>query len=270
MSIQTLEPNEQLDRLQWFIDHIIFPIQHPQEEDFDLIRKEHSLAQFVAAAAQEYQTFEMMSVPQKSRWKSLSRMLEGISDSHQIGVLSTANINQTLKRMATGGKCSQCPNSTRSFDLMHLDHAAFLIRAQNAGLIIHKEEETVTFESFEVSPDPGAVMKAPGALLISYPGPASQIPTAVANSVSFQEELSAFIVQMNQDLLDSAPTSRKAGSNVVETRATAHPKYITQLLDGILVGMGQVANVKRIQKTVWDDVVWKDAAKPWRRLAKSI
>ena len=109
------------------------------------------------------------------------------------------------------------------------------------------------------------VMGTEGKLICSYPGPAVEIPNDVFNNGGFQEELASFIVQMDVDNLDSAPTTTKAGSKVVEERDTQDPRYISQLLVGILRGMGQGATVRRISKRIADDVLWKDAYKPWRR-----
>jgi hypothetical protein len=145
------------------------------------------------------------------------------------------------------------------------DVLALLIRAQNAGIIIrHFQHETI-FESFEVSPQPAVVMAAKGKLLCSYPGPAIAVPREKVDHPTFRQELASFLAQMNVDVLDSAPTTTKAKSEVREERDTAHPRYITQLLTEILRGMGHVAEVTRIRKRIADDVLWSDAFKPWRR-----
>jgi len=70
---------------------------------------------------------------------------------------------------------------------------------------------------------------------------------------------------MDADMLDSTATAVKAGSTVREVRESAHPKYISELLVGILRGFGQPASVDRITKRIGDEVLWKDAYKPWRR-----
>jgi len=120
------------------------------------------------------------------------------------------------------------------------------------------------FEAFEVSATPGAVMEVERKLVCSYPGPAVELPLDVANDPSFVEQLVSFLVHMDVDQL-GAPTTTKAQSKVPETRGTAHPRYITQLLIMILHGMGTEAEVKRITKRVADDVCWQSARNPWRR-----
>lgn len=139
------------------------------------------------------------------------------------------------------------------------------VRAQNAGLIIRKLKDIVRFEVFEVSPPPEAVMKATGKLICSYPGPAVDIPLDVATEPSFLQNLASFLVQMDVDQLDALPTTKKAGSVVPEERSTAHPRYISELLMGILLALGHEADISRITKRIADDVLWKSAFKPWRR-----
>ena len=81
----------------------------------------------------------------------------------------------------------------------------------------------------------------------------------------FLSELANFLVHMNDDILDAAPTSRKAQTTVIEARDTTHPRYITELLTGILRSIGCPADIVRITKRVGDDVVWNNAKLPWRR-----
>jgi hypothetical protein len=108
-------------------------------------------------------------------------------------------------------------------------------------------------------------MTTQGKLICSYPGPAIEIPNAVFEDEGFRSELVNFLVHMNHDVLDAAPTSRKAQSTVLETRDTTHPRYITELLTGILRSVGHPADIVRITKRVGDDVVWNNSKLPWRR-----
>src|SRR6266436_2002213 len=141
------------------------------------------------------------------------------------------------------------------------------IRAQNAALIVRRRSpgDFVQFEVFEVSPKNAAIMTTTGRLLCSYPGPAIQVPVNIFRDECFLRELSSFLVQMDADCLDSTPTASKAGSVVYEVRESAHPKYISELLVGILRAYGQPAVVDRITKHIRDEILWRDAYKPWRR-----
>ncbi len=140
------------------------------------------------------------------------------------------------------------------------------VRAQNAAVLIRILVDHVQFEIFEVCPPTSSVTSTSGKLLCSYPGPALQISSDIFSNECFLQELASFLVQMDVDELDSGATTHKAGSIVREVRDSAHPKYISQLLVGILRGFGSLpASVDRITKRIRDEVLWKDAYKPWRR-----
>ena len=138
------------------------------------------------------------------------------------------------------------------------------IRAQNAAVIIRVLVDHVRFEIFEVSPQASTVMSTNGKLLCSYPGPAVQVPTEFFTN-SFRSELASFLGQMDIDVLDSTSTTVKVGATVREVRESAHPRYISELLVGILRGFGQPASVDRITKRIADEVLWSGAYQPWRR-----
>ena len=141
------------------------------------------------------------------------------------------------------------------------------IRAQNAALIVRRLAlaDFVQFEVFEVSPLTSLVMSTKGKLLCSYPGPVIQVPVDTFRNECFLCQLSSFLVQMDVDCLDSTPTISKAGSVVNEVRESVHPRYISELLVGILRGFGQPAVIDRITKRIGDEVLWDDAYRPWRR-----
>jgi hypothetical protein len=156
----------------------------------------------------------------------------------------------------------------RWFEYFLSDVFVMHIRAQNAAIIVRRPAPSayfVQFEVFEVSPPNTDVMKAEGKLLCAFPGPAIQMPVDTFMDESFLRELSSFLVQMDVDILDSSPTTSKAGSVIYEVRETAHPRYISGLLVGILRGFGQPAVVDRITKRIGDEALWNNAFKPWRR-----
>ena len=148
---------------------------------------------------------------------------------------------------------------------MLTDVLSYFVRAQNAAVIFRKLLNETLAESFEVSPCAKAVMSARGKLVCSYPGPAIAVANEAFEDSLFASELAHFLCQMNEDTLDAAPTTRKAGSKVVEERDTVHPRYITELLTGILRGVGRPADIQRITKRIGDDVVWNNSRLPWRR-----
>lgn len=140
------------------------------------------------------------------------------------------------------------------------------IRAQNAAVLIRKKSSTTIFEAFEVQAPIADVMSIPGKLKRYYPGPAIEVPNSVANDVDFIEEISSFLTQMDTEEFEQAvATTRKGGSKVHDVRDSANPNYFVQLFFGILRGMGREVEPRRVAKRIADEVLWKDARKPWRR-----
>jgi len=133
------------------------------------------------------------------------------------------------------------------------------IRAQNAALIVRRlPTDFVQFEVFEVLPLIRDVMEAEGKLLCSYPGPAIQISADIFMDECFVRALSSFLIQMDVDNLDPPPTTNSADGNVDDG---AHPRYISELLVGILRGYGQPAVIDRITKRIGDEVLLDTAGK---------
>ncbi|KAI9463489.1 hypothetical protein HD554DRAFT_1318963 [Boletus coccyginus] len=230
--------------LKYIVTHVFCPIQLPHGDDHS-ISNDRFLAGAVAAAAGLYTDhLDKANLP---LWHSISGMLDNLRALIQFESLDKSRTISQLKGMKVG------------------DVLAFLIRAQNVAVVFRKRKDVTVFESFEVSPKAEAVMTAQGKLVCSYPGPAIEIPNAIFDDGNFLANLVNFLVHMNNDVLDAAPTSRKAQSTVLEPRDTAHPRYITELLTGILRSVGSPADIVRITKRVGDDVVWNNSELPWRR-----
>ncbi|KAI0296910.1 hypothetical protein B0F90DRAFT_1819762 [Multifurca ochricompacta] len=208
---------------------------------------------------------KLLSPDQQLEWVHMIKMIFFALQVAK-GSLSEMDLQQILSNLAVGGKFAHTTldvTSTAQIDFP--DVFVMHVRAQNAAVVVRKFIDFVRFEMFEVSAPSNIVMSTQRKLLCSYPGPAIQIPAEIFATKRFLRELASFLVQMDIDVLDSAAVSIKAGSTVREVREAAHPRYITELLVGILRGFGQPAVVDRITKRIGDEVLWKDAYKPWRR-----
>ncbi|KAG2137478.1 hypothetical protein DEU56DRAFT_736818 [Suillus clintonianus] len=230
--------------LQYLINHVFLPLKLPQRSDHSL-ENELALSQAVFDAALAFS--DQLPSDESLLWTSILKMLRNLKDSIRFSVMSAKEVESQINAMD------------------NKDVLVYMIRAQNAAVVMRKLEAETIFESFEVSPDPTAVMGAKGKLICSYPGPAVAVPDTITNDATFSAELANFLVHMDQDVLDAAPTRKKAKSTVVEERDTTHPRYITELLTGILRGLGSIADVPRIRKRIGDDVLWDSAKLPWRR-----
>ena len=122
------------------------------------------------------------------------------------------------------------------------------------------------YAAFEVSPQASSVITTGGKLLCSYPGPAIEIPNAVFNDAIFRSELANFLVCMNEDALEESGTPGLEDT-AAERGDNPHPRHITELLTGILRGVGQPpASIARVTKRIGDDVIGSSASSaPWRR-----
>ncbi|KAH9980609.1 hypothetical protein BJV74DRAFT_798017 [Russula compacta] len=232
MSIPTAhDPNP--DILRSIVYHVFMPPKLPQADpDEQTTQKTNvALCDSLIGAAKDF--IENPLYSQRPLWMHMIKMMELA----RRAPFEQAGLQHTLSNMAIG------------------DVFCMYIRAQNAGLIVRRPALTdlVQFEVFEVSPSNTDVMSTEGKLLCSYPGPAIQVSTTTFMNESFLRELSSFLVQMNVDPLDSTPTTSKAGSVVPEVRESANPKYISELLVGILRGFGQPAAVERITKRIGDE-----------------
>ena len=136
------------------------------------------------------------------------------------------------------------------------DVTAFHIQAQNAGIIFWKLEMEMIFELFEVMPTAEKLLNTKGKLICSFPRPAITVPLEIICDNDFRDELASFLEQMDKEAPDDIVMAAKRDGD------SAHPRYITQMLTGILRALGQPADVHRISKCVADECY---AYNPWRR-----
>ncbi|KAI6118454.1 hypothetical protein F5141DRAFT_1212382 [Pisolithus sp. B1] len=230
--------------LQYKITHVFCPLQLPDADDHSHAN-DLALSEAICDSAFEFSGH--LHNPAKAPWECVKKLLQNLYEATRLQQLEETLVASQLESMTAG------------------DVVAYLIRAQNAAVVFRRGTGETIAESFEVSPTAAAVMGARGKLVCSYPGPAIAVPDVVFDDAVFRLELAHFLCEMDKDSLDAAPTSRKAGSKVLETRDTVHPRYITELLTGILRAVGRPAEVQRINKRIGDDVVWRDARLPWRR-----
>ena len=110
-----------------------------------------------------------------------------------------------------------------------------------------------------------------GKLICSYPGPSIEVQNSILYYGNFLSELVNFLVHMNDDSLPDVTTTipSKEHAHATEVQDTTHPRYITELLTGILRSVGHPAHTVRISKRVGDDVqVMRNNSRslaPWRR-----
>ncbi|KAG6328168.1 hypothetical protein ID866_10921, partial [Astraeus odoratus] len=190
------------ETLKYVFTHVFCPLQLPDGNDHSPTN-DRSLSLEVYHSASDYA--QHVDTSATLQWKCIVEMLRNIFETTRIGELDETLIVSQIQAMQVG------------------DVVVYYIRAQNAAVIFRKETEMTLVESFEVSPSTAQVMGACGKLLCSYPGPAIAVPNKIFNDAVFRSELANFLTAMNEDILDATPTTMKAGSEVNESRDTAHP-----------------------------------------------
>ncbi|KZV68204.1 hypothetical protein PENSPDRAFT_754324 [Peniophora sp. CONT] len=235
--------------LKSLISHVFLPLQLPQQaqEPADERATSLLLCRLLKDSALEYQA--SVAGEKRGQWDVILSMLNNVEN--------FVNVPMSPSRLATTFR-----------DMAATDVLALHVRAQNAAIIVRKRDADVVFEVFEASSSNEVIYSTPGKILVSYPGPAVSVPADFCSTLGFRDNFALFVSSMDVDVLDSAPETTKAGSTVQEVRDTADPKYISQLLIGILHGCPGSSNpdVRRITKHIADEVMWSNAYMPWRRL----
>ncbi|KAF8550875.1 hypothetical protein OG21DRAFT_1605625 [Imleria badia] len=232
--------------LEYIITHVFCPLRLPGADDHTYANDQELIAA-VVDAANEYS--RVVADTGQSEWPAIARMLENLAATVQSARLDINRVISQLEKMQSG------------------DVLSFFIRAQNASVVFQKEKDVTVYAAFELSPQAGPVIMTRGKLLCSYPGPAIEIPNAVFSDTVFRSELANFLVCMNEDMLDASTGSLMLDPTALERRDTADPRHITELLTGILRGVGRPATtVVRVTKRIGDDVVVSGGSPlPWRR-----
>ena len=251
------------DVLLSVVEHVFLPPKLPQKAPTEEAERgtQVALCNILIQAARTFS--QDLSPIRRSLWARMIKMTGSIHRTAE-APLTEGELVGTLSDLGMGGALNFARATVSSLTFTP-DVFVMHIRAQNAAVLVRVLDNHVRFEIFEVSPQTSVVMSTNGKLLCSYPGPAVQISPEIFSNARFLQELASFLIQMDVDVLDSTATTVKAGSTVREVRETAHPRYISELLVGILRGFGQPASVDRITKRIGDEILWKSAYKPWRR-----
>ncbi|KAB5592331.1 kinase-(PK-like) protein [Ceratobasidium theobromae] len=238
-----LSENEKLHHL---IYHVFLPPRLPQSESNQT--EERQIREEIARSALDaFRGYKLLDVDDPTSLSCMVHTLERVL-SYVKAPLEKNQLSEDLTKMRRN------------------DVLALYIRAQNAAVVIRKGDTSTVFEVFEVQAPTSNVMSVPGRLVRYYPGPAVEVSNSEANDTNFMQEIASFLTQMDtEEFQETIPTTRKAGSDVRETRDSTNPNYFTQLFLGILRGMGKIIEPPQVVKRIADEVLWDNALNPWRR-----
>ncbi|KAL0576778.1 hypothetical protein V5O48_005205 [Marasmius crinis-equi] len=234
--------------LNYIINHVFLPIEVHQRDDWSQ-ENDYKLCSEVLEAVRAYRNRHAHR-DEKHGWYLIIRMLERLQSLNEEQSFSREKLIGTLEKMIAG------------------DVAAIFVRAQNAALIVRKFADRTVFESFEVTLPMETITNTIGKLVCMFPATSIALPSDVASNRSFLTELSNFVSRMN---VDSIPDATPPPTTSRQIPDSPHPKYISELLTGILRGMGQPEDGSRIRKRIGDEVLMRlnntSNIRPWRRSA---
>ncbi|KAF8539120.1 hypothetical protein BDD12DRAFT_883199 [Trichophaea hybrida] len=236
------------DCLSFLIHHVFLPPKLPQTAEESSGEKYSVLLRVIHRTSELYVRQLPNDAYTNSVWPAAVKMLKYFCQLDNYKSLSAGAFATAVEEMTLG------------------DAIALHITSQNAGLVLRRTGSSVIFTSFEASPASIAVNTTTGKLLISYPGPAIAVPWIKVTDPNFLSRLVDFVDKMKRDHHGvAAGRGMKAGETVQEERESSHPRFVSEMLTGILRAVGEEVEVERFMKRIGDEVLWNDAKIPWRR-----
>ncbi|TLD29710.1 p-loop containing nucleoside triphosphate hydrolase protein [Venturia nashicola] len=241
------QPAISVDSLKFIIHSVFLPPKLPQQDDSEPGRDQalvtvllHSLNKFAATGG--HAKARESAVP-------LLKMLDNI-----------------IRSRAPNGGLIQKEVENQLSSMKDLDILVFHIKAQNAALFIRRQGDEYVFETFEVSCPNAVVMSTAGRVQRDLPSEAIAISAAQMDDPTFRTPFVEMLVKLDVFTPgDAYRKAQKAGEEQIEVRNAIDPRYFTEMVFGILRGMGEARDIHRVHKHVRDDVIWSEALAPWRR-----
>ncbi|KAF2706566.1 hypothetical protein K504DRAFT_492980 [Pleomassaria siparia CBS 279.74] len=234
----------------YIVHHVILPPKLPQHNDTNP-KHESILLQITIEALEEFQT-HFTKTDEIQQVQAVADALSNLLQSRDSkGVIRDAQLSSLLKGIHTGETRGAIPLE---------------VKAQNAGLVISRQGQSVIFESFELSPSNHAVFATKGRLVRSFPASASMVSLDQFQEDGLQGTLARTIATMDfQPALGFQPQVRKSGRDQGEWRDTTNPGMVTDYLMTFIAALGKHISTPGISKNTREEVLWSDAKEPWHR-----
>lgn len=234
--------------LQFLFNHVFLPPQLPHCDDHQNGAGDKALVEHMIDSCHRFR--DLNHTEEYAQWSTILRTLRTFATLHRN--------NKSLSK-----------NAMKSGFRDGRDGAIIIIHVamQNSGLIIRKIANDYIIESFEASPPAAEVLAAEKSLQWDFPSRAVTVPSAVFEETSFQTCLAEFLEKASvEPVKQFAATTLKAASHAYESRDTATPAVVGQLLMTILEANGRKHKSTLTRKRIHDEVYWGDRAEnPWRR-----
>ncbi|KAH7122883.1 hypothetical protein EDB81DRAFT_861125 [Dactylonectria macrodidyma] len=233
-------------------NHLVLPPQLPHREDPNLIEIESALIERVLTSARYMR--DTPEHPSRPTWEALGRSI------------------QATKSIHFGGRVDRSVLARELSILGENDFLLVYVQCQNCALYIRRSNDpiqgpSVIFEAFEAAARNEDILAAENALQWDFPGCAAAVPMKIFLDEGFIDGLASFIENASRESIkDFSAHTFKAGATIVEYRNTPEPALVSSMLMGFLQSNGRRFAPTLLQKKVRDDVCWKNAKNPWRRL----
>ncbi|KAL8832894.1 MAG: hypothetical protein Q9170_004696, partial [Blastenia crenularia] len=245
---------------EYLFNHVFLPAQVPACSDTQSGQGDRALVEVLLQSIDAFR--EANDHAYYQHW-----FVTGTAPSHQSTIQRT--LRTFLQLHSKSKSLSRQSLKTALHDVGNGGILVLHIALQNSGLIIERKDIGYVVETFEASPQAADVLAAQGALEWDFPSRAVVIQHHTFEEDSLQEALAVFLEKASlEPVKQYAATTLKAGSNAYESRDTAIPSIIGQLLSTILEVLGRKYIPSLTRKRVRDEVCWDNGAEiPWRRSA---
>ncbi|GKU02701.1 hypothetical protein FLAG1_04886 [Fusarium langsethiae] len=234
-------------------NHLVLPPHLPHRQDANLNDIENALTERLLSSVKHLQSLPN-NEHSASIWESVRRGLD------------------TIRNIHIGGHVDRTTLARELNDLGESDFLVVYASSQNCALYIRRSKDpvlgaSVVFEAFESSARNEDILATDNALQWDFPGCAVAVPLDTFRENGFVSHLANFLDNASRETLSEfSAHALKAGTSMPEYRNASEPALISSMLMGILQQNGRRLAPTLLQKMVRDDVLWKNADRPWKRL----
>ncbi|KAL1666071.1 hypothetical protein GGF50DRAFT_99825 [Schizophyllum commune] len=250
----SIEPGA--DDIHYRIYHLFLPPKLPQKDDRSPKRDRNLISNFLACAQ------EFLSA------------LQDVEDVEPVAVHSWIRIVRMLKN---AGRVNQGEGASMDAQLLATivnsmspgDSLPIHVGAQNAAVILRKDDVGLTYESFFASLPTAKVMQTVGKVVARFPAhPRLPLPA----NPDLARVLCSYVAEMHTlEFPDAIAQTKKAGNKQAEYRESAYPHYVTEFLSTVVRSFSgdqpdeRLPHTDYVTKRLGDHVLWSSAKLPWRR-----
>jgi len=259
--------------LLFVINHVFLPPALPTKSD-RTPEHEASLIRVFKDCAEKFARHFKPQSNSRRAWDVILRMLAATALLHERGI-EEARLEKQINGMKVGGEHSSLSASELIRPDLIIDVVPVYVAAQNAVIILRRpinDQTIITLESFEVYPPSTVVTRTEGKIRIVYPSVGRlSIPIDRHVRKSLSQFVGFYALNPRPDAQVENSTRTQSTHDPQTTHDSPSPKYITELLTGIVRAMSEkpdavLAQTVYISKRIDDHILCeRNSEAPWRR-----